>query len=382
MTEQAVISPLGHTVNSGVALANGRILGLDRLRALAVFLVLGHHAAFRFPPAPDDFLAQVFRQAGWMGVDIFFVISGYMITRVLLRDLERQDVKGFFIRRAFRILPLLLAAVGLFVVVAVITGREAEKLTMMWSPALLLNGWTIPFIGYGKVPNTITWSLSVEETAYALLGMASVAGLGGIRRMLVALLLLAVGVRLLVLATGVLDLADLYYFVPARLDGIALGGLAALGAFDGLARHRHMLWLFTCLTLGLIWYYQYTEVSSWFMALVGYQLFALACTGWVAGLVRAPSPPGRSGSTLVNRAGELVAGFGQVSYFVYLFHMFVLEGLRVLVVTHLLPPLTFWQAVLATVVLTYVAASFSWRQFEEPLIQKGRYLSCASSAPA
>jgi peptidoglycan/LPS O-acetylase OafA/YrhL len=353
-----------------------RIRGFDMLRALAVFLVLAYHTAYRFVPEKSDVLAQSFKHSGWIGVDMFFVISGYMITRILLRDFYSKNVQGFFIRRAFRILPLLMVAVSIFLVGSLLTGRDAENLPLIWSPALLLNGWTIPFLGYERVPYTITWSLSVEETAYVLLGAASFLGFAGIRLMLFGLLFVSIFTRAFVMVTGALDFFDLFFFVPARLDGIALGGLAALGLFDRVVRYRVTRWFTALSTLTLVWVYQYTPLQSPFMPLAGYTLFALSCSLWVAciGLsvkkVAASKP-----NWFVSGLVATTASFGKLSYFIYLFHMFVLEGIRFMTTSGLAPALTYWQALLAASFVTYAVAVLSWRFLEAPLIQKGRLLA-------
>ncbi len=211
-----------------------RYAALDVMRAIAVFLVIGHHAAWRFPPSSDDPVGQILKYSGWIGVDIFFVISGFMITGILIRDSGRGDIRGFFVRRFYRIVPLALLAVGVFACLSIVTGSEVEKLRYLWSPALLLNGWVIPFLGHEAVPFTITWSLSVEETAYILLAVSCILAPRGLSRMLVTFLIVAITVRVAVIITGVFDLYDLYFFVPARLDSIALGGFGALGYYRGL----------------------------------------------------------------------------------------------------------------------------------------------------
>lgn len=353
--------------------AEERLLALDQLRAFAVFLVLCHHAAYRFTPSKSDLLANTLKHAGWIGVDIFFVISGFMISKILLRDMHQGDLKGFFVRRVYRILPLLLAAVALFAVVAIATGREADKLPLLWSPALMMNGWTIPFIGYGQVPFTIAWSLSVEETAYALLGFSCLWFLRGLRTMLISLLLVSIAVRLSAVFSGWMGSYELYFFVPARLDGIALGGLGALGYFGWVANQKHTSRWAGLLTIGLIWSFQFVKLSEPIMPLIGYAAFALVCGIWVTSLSTQPSGTSHTARprpwTWPSRA---TAHFGQLSYFVYLFHIFVLEGIRLLQGLFQIAPLNYWLAVLLATLITYACANLSWLAFEAPLIQRGR----------
>lgn len=345
-----------------------RLVSLDMLRALAVTLVIGHHTAFRFIPPDWDVLAGVFKHIGWIGVDIFFVISGFMITRVLMRD--HGDTMGFFRRRFFRIVPIFAVAVIVFVIASLVTGVNAELLHRIWSPALLLNGWTIPFFGYDAVPYTIVWSLSVEETAYILMGLASVTGLVGLKWMILAMFAVGPITRSLVVQTGYMDLFDLYFFVPARLDAIAFGAIAALGVFSRLANRSEVVWISGVGVIGLILIFQSIPIDEPFMPLIGYSLFSLVMAIFVAAVVLAEQ---RSKSSLGRSLPEQWAiSFGQLSYFVYLFHLFVIEFILIINRAFLNPIIGFWPAFLLAIALVHIAAVASWKYFEYPLIQFGR----------
>ena len=350
-----------------------RLQSLDALRALAVLLVIGHHTAWRFRPAAGDALAQLFKGSGWIGVDIFFVISGFMITTILLRD--TGDIRGFFIRRFYRIVPIFMVAIATFVTVAAVTGMDREKLLLAWSPALFLNGWTIPFLGYGKVPYTIAWSLSVEETAYIILGLACIAHARGLRNALLGFILLAPMVRVAVLLGGWFnDASELYYFVPARLDSIGCGGLAALALSRTPYRARRAA-LAGCAMFGLVWIFQYTRIGDPRLILVGYSLFAMVTALFVLWLavadLRAPQRPDTLLLAWLRPVKATVATFGKLSYFIYLFHIFVLEAL-LLAQRKLHVPLGFWPALLLATLIVFGLAAISWKYFEYPLIQLGR----------
>ncbi|HEX4331497.1 MAG TPA: acyltransferase [Usitatibacter sp.] len=357
-----------------------RVAALDRLRAFAVFLVIGHHAAWRFRPDGADPLAQVMKGAGWIGVDIFFVISGFMITAILLRD--GGDIRGFFVRRFYRIVPLFVVAVAVFAALAAATGLGAEKLGLIWSPALLLNGWTIPFLGYGKVPYTITWSLSVEEAAYLAMGLACLAGRKGLIATLAAFMVIGPVTRVVALATGAIDPFELYFFVPARLDTIAFGGLAALLAQRGARARPWMAWIAGLAVVVLIVAYRYLSVAMPAMVLAGYSVFGLA-TGWfVFSLATLDAARGegtgraaRAASFVSRGVGSITARFGRVSYFIYLFHIFVLEALLQAQRWFPTARLGYWQALALATAIVFGLAVLSWRWFERPLIRRGRDVS-------
>src|SRR5512135_1473672 len=89
--------------------SGGRLVSLDVLRCLAVLLVIGRHMA---PPptriAPVRWFIDTWHQGGWIGVDLFFVLSGFLISGLLYRDLSKNGSLGvgrFLIRRGLKIYP-------------------------------------------------------------------------------------------------------------------------------------------------------------------------------------------------------------------------------------------------------------------------------------
>jgi peptidoglycan/LPS O-acetylase OafA/YrhL len=91
---------------------NDRLHGLDHLRAIAIVLVVLFHYEFYY--GVPEWLAT-FSSFGWSGVDLFFVLSGYLITDKLFRELDargRIDFKGFYLNRFLRIIPAYLAVVA------------------------------------------------------------------------------------------------------------------------------------------------------------------------------------------------------------------------------------------------------------------------------
>jgi peptidoglycan/LPS O-acetylase OafA/YrhL len=137
---------------------------LDGLRAIAVLAVVWHHAAH------DPTLLRVFPAArfGFLGVDLFFEISGFLIVTLLLRERDgsgRISLGNFYARRTLRIFPLyygLLAAASLLYFFVRREGGGAEAFrSELWVMALYLSNW-IPVSGMFAV----TWSLAAEEQFY------------------------------------------------------------------------------------------------------------------------------------------------------------------------------------------------------------------------
>ncbi|WP_083684916.1 acyltransferase family protein [Massilia putida] len=144
---------------------SSRAPGLDLLRAVAIVVVMLYHLS-----SHGIDIACAGRH-GWMGVDLFFVLSGYLIGWQLLRDVaagRMPDWTGFILGRAWRILPAYLAVLALYL--ALPTWREAEAMPPVWQ-----------FLTFtmNVLPDHLTqrayshaWSLCVEEHFYLLLPLA------------------------------------------------------------------------------------------------------------------------------------------------------------------------------------------------------------------
>lgn len=205
--------------------------GLDGLRAIAVMAVLAYHA-----DTPGW-------QGGFLGVEVFFVISGYLITSILLAEWQtrrRIDLKTFYIRRARRLLPALfalLAGVALISViflpdeVATLRGDIGASLAYVTNWFFIV-GQKSYFETSGR-PSLVQhlWSLAVEEQFYLLWPLLFTAGMRwlGRRRLLVALLIGTVvsSALMVVLYHPGEDPSRVYYGTDTRAAGILLGSALA-----------------------------------------------------------------------------------------------------------------------------------------------------------
>lgn len=214
-------NPLSHPVPH-------RIPSLDGIRALAILMVLlGHFSAGTPIPMPYGYLWPMVGN-GSLGVTIFFVISGFLITRLLMREREktgRISLKDFYIRRAFRILPAFLTFIG-FIVVLKLTGVLNVSVANIMSGVLFImnyssanNRWELAHL----------WSLSVEEQFYLVWPLMMIL-LGNRRAMHAGIIIIAV--------SPLVRLAQ-YAFFPStriligimghtRLDSMMYGCVAAL----------------------------------------------------------------------------------------------------------------------------------------------------------
>jgi len=150
-----------------------RNLGLDLLRTLAVTLVLGRHMRMT---SDSNTLMRIWNQGGWIGVDLFFVLSGFLISSLLFNEQKKNgfvDVKRFLIRRGFKIYP----AFWVFIVASILmtihqTGEMVSARNLLGELLFLQN-----YIG---AIWHHTWSLAVEEHFY--IGIAIVFAAMQVRR--------------------------------------------------------------------------------------------------------------------------------------------------------------------------------------------------------
>jgi peptidoglycan/LPS O-acetylase OafA/YrhL len=221
-----------------------RFHGLDTLRAAAILLVMLYHLSIRgLLPSALGPLAAV----GWIGVDLFFVLSGFLIGSQLLKPYRagtRPSLREFYRRRAYRILPAYLVVLALYSAVPI--WREAKGPYAAWQ--YLTFTWNIFLRGYpDQRAFSHVWSLCVEEHFYLLLPLllllmmrkpsigktvALLAGivLGGMvlrGELLSRVVLVATGDD-----SGRLFMKYIYYPTYSRLDGLTVGvGLALMRSF-------------------------------------------------------------------------------------------------------------------------------------------------------
>ncbi|MGB7104905.1 MAG: acyltransferase [Acidimicrobiales bacterium] len=211
--------------------------GLDGMRAFAVLAVVGDHLVIVH-----------FDQGGYLGVDVFFVLSGFLITSLLLGEKSstgRVSMRDFYVRRALRLLPALFAVI-LLAVIAVLTISNlsyARPDTLGDIPAVLLfvGNWLIVLSGQAGQTGHLgilaqTWSLSVEEQFYLIWPLTLMIAMRRLSVTRVAgWLLFLMGfewiVRLLLVISGV-NYSRTYYSTLLHSDGLLIGAALALLASE------------------------------------------------------------------------------------------------------------------------------------------------------
>lgn len=206
--------------------------GIDGLRAISVVAVIAYHAD----------IGTV--SGGFLGVEVFFAISGYLITSLLVgehRKTGRISLKSFWARRARRLLPALYFLLTITVVAAVLFGTDATGRLRRDIPAALLyvsNWWQIIgkdsyFAQAGRPPLLRhLWSLAVEEQFYLLWPVVVALVVGRVRRSRFALvtLIVALGsaVAMAAFFKSEVDPSALYYGTFTRMSGLLLGSAFAM----------------------------------------------------------------------------------------------------------------------------------------------------------
>jgi peptidoglycan/LPS O-acetylase OafA/YrhL len=212
---------------------------LDGLRGIAILLVLIFHCrAIANPVTMPQRLYYSGPDAGWIGVDIFFVLSGFLITNVLLNTTAHAGYYShFYIRRALRIFPLyyviiaLLALgslLGFFQIDPSFPGRQIWYWFYVQNWLIFFRHLPIEVVGH-------FWSLAVEEQFYLVWPLLIL--LASRRRLTGSLCVLTIGVSFAIRIGMVLaGVIGVYFYTIARMDTLAFGALAAvlMHRFDSL----------------------------------------------------------------------------------------------------------------------------------------------------
>ncbi len=358
---------------------------LDALRCIAIVGVIWQHTK----PVPPELLP--FTNIGASGVALFFVLSGFLITSLLLREQVATgtiNLRHFYVRRALRIFPVYFAVLGIYTVLVLLREYDASgqlnaagRLFLHNLPfyATYTNNWFVDLAlnedGERRVIFIFAWSLATEEQFYAfwppVLHYLS-------RR-------IAVGCLCAIMAV---DLALTFWYGPAhephttmeRLIKIAqspsteicIGVLWAIGLNN--SRTFHKLWrvvgqkwsspFFAFLSLAVAMW-PWGDTPLWYLLeAVVFGLFVASC------VVRADHGIARA------LRWRMLARVGVVSYGMYMLHMLAVNAVRVgaLKVGITSKPMIF----LVSLVLVYLMAETSYRFFEQPFLRlKSRFVSRA-----
>ena len=370
-----------------LASSSKRIPELDGLRGLAILMVIFCHYFSGDQSAGFGFLAHYLLRVlafGWTGVDLFFVLSGFLIGGILLESRQSPNYfRTFYLRRVYRILPiyycwlllylLALGAVYFFKPHSVVQAEDFRNLPLylvflqnfIYSKSILELSWL------GAL-----WSLAIEEQFY--LCAPSVIRYVSIRRLarvLGAAVLLAPLVRLLIYVFSRDHRFLATFALPCRADALSLGMLGAVAWQQPAFRlflqkrpevtRRALVFLLVILVLLLYWFIRPAGIV---VVTVGYSALAL----FYLCLLLYVLSYSHSWLALFMRFKPLRA-LGTVSYCVYIIHGAILLGVHQAVLRRN-PRINDVKGFAVTLLAGLTAcglAALSWRFFEKPLLRRG-----------
>jgi peptidoglycan/LPS O-acetylase OafA/YrhL len=324
-----------------------RMGALDGLRAVAVIVIFFHHAF------PDEL------PGGYYGVDIFFALSGYLITSQLLREQLKYGsvwMKGFYIRRALRLTPALLIVAAFASVTFYLFEYGASPLQSAISITYLMDFW----MSIGHRPGgalSHTWSLAVEEQFYIVwpaLLVLLIKRHWPILSVTIALIIISVIPTITIVALRGANSA--YYSPFAHLGEIGAGVLLAILIHSG--RTKYLQWTriqlvpLTAAALLLLAILLADQGDLW-------QYYGgFLAAGLIAAFVICHCLYSPSSATSRILASPALTWIGERSYGIYLWHYPILYCLQ--------PFVALWVASAIGMIATVAAAELSYRYVEKP----------------
>jgi peptidoglycan/LPS O-acetylase OafA/YrhL len=376
----------------------GRISELDGMRALSISLVVLFHYFYFFVPKPLNwpwnYLLFPF-DSGWSRLSFMFVLSGFLIGSVLLKNRQASNYfQTFFIRRLFRILPLYYFLIIIYYVLVGLGGQS-------WSPWLFgqpLPAWSYftftqqfvaIFTGQTQLAYWFgtTWTIVVEQQFYLLLALL-IRFVPSQKLTVLALMIIVVSIVFRICVFMIIpNYGSIinYTSLPARLDTLMIGVIVAImfGSESWRERLFKGRWPLTALLVVLVAGHlalmRFTSgISSFVWQSIGYTWIGLMYAVGMAWVLTAPVQ-------LFRRLLQhpLLTGLGTIAYGIYLIH-FPMLGLAHALVFHSMPRVSTVAEVgvtLGALAVTIVLAALSWKFFEKPLVNLGRRFKYEPSAP-
>ena len=329
LQEKILVSrPEQASPESAATKSGGRILELDGLRGIAALMVVVFHYVNNqlvTSSVPGAGMLSKLTEFGWVGVDLFFVLSGFLIGSILIRNKpSKQYFSTFFVRRVVRIVPNYFLAVGLFILITNLSFFKdnyfltSNNVIPWWSYfAMVHNIYMGALQNLGNQAMSITWSIGIEEQFYIIFPfIIYYLKDKWLPWVLIACIITAGIVRGMMphWITG-------YVLLPCRMDGLALGVLIAwlmqrtdLATFVKRNKFPLIGAMLVNIMFCAITYYKFGDLGpvkhtlfAFFFAIA--MLFALTLkNSWYAAALRM----------------KWLTWIGTISYSLYLFHYLTL----------------------------------------------------------
>ncbi len=376
---------------SGTVPEAGRrnLVSLDGLRGIAVLAVMFSHFNRFLPAIPAFVPMKVLFTYGWSGVDLFFVLSGFLITGILTQTKSAANYfQSFYIRRFLRIFPIYYAAlIVIFAVIALMPSiPNVPPPSERWTYFLYIDNW-LPFWTGVWPPNVVGhfWSLAVEEQFYVLWPFVVFLVSERFLWRLIPVLITAALVLRITLATHGVPSEAIMLGTFTRMDSLLIGALGAL-LYKKLSQWqapRALPWIAGgCLALFALgtWLFDWKslEIQNFgFTETIGYSLLAIAFGAIV--LACAINDDRKSA---VQRFLHLkpLGLVGRYSYGMYVYHVPFLGICELLILRHI--PIavagTWWFSACYVIFLalgTYGISLVSYEFFERRILMLKKFVA-------
>ena len=351
---------------------------LDGIRGLAILLVVFFH----------NFGFLQYFGFGWLGVDLFFVLSGYLITDILIRSIgNKHYLRNFYLKRILRIFPLYYLVVSVTVFILPSISRLWDNLQFyvnnQWWLWLYLQNW-LYVIKEPEQTNFLLhfWSLAVEEQFY-LFWPWVILLFRKPGRLITVTIFILIGVIITRIILWVNQVEGLEYFglyTFTRIDGLCIGSLLALIMFinrDWLSKYTGFIVLIIA-GLNFLFYFlnRASNFSFPFFPFIGYTTFAIVFAVLVYEAVQ-----GKTKIINLIFTNPILRFFGTISYGFYVFHWPVYVGLNSWFRNLLNSTLEFQPIILELLVsilataLAFVISIFSYYFFESRFLKLKSYFN-------
>ena len=314
-----------------------RNIQLDALRGIAILLVMGRHLEIPRPGGAIGAIADAWFTIGWLGVDLFFVLSGFLIGGLLLMELDKHGtiaVPRFLIRRGLKIYPLYIVFMGYLMAMpmakAMIGGADvwaalSDRLRTLWPNLLFINNYV------GTNPEGHTWSLAVEEHFYLTLPFVLVLlARAGLIRLLIPLCLSSLVVCLTLRCASVWSndsfastVSATHLRIDALLSGVAIRALAQYYPESFMSVRQ---WRGALVVVGVILWSQnfFYETGTPFFRTVGLSGTNLGAAAFLLAAYHTHANDFGRWSNMISQVASMVAWIGLYSYGIYLWHVTVI----------------------------------------------------------
>jgi peptidoglycan/LPS O-acetylase OafA/YrhL len=336
-----------------------------------------HCSAIASPSTPLASLYVKVASIGWIGVDLFFVLSGFLITAILLDTSDTQNYfRSFYIRRILRIFPLYYVSIALWTLAAWLSPSnraESDHAVSTLSYWLYMQNW-LPIFGISPPKFLIHfWSLAVEEQFYLIwpILIRFAATRGGAHILCLITVLVAVLLRTVLVLLDATEVA--FYFTLSRMDALAIGAFVAVCfKLQGtLARFRRsgVVLFFTGSVIVLLIMFQQQGFYNLNPVVLLAGVFPLGIVFGCFVIVLLTSPG--FGLLRVFFRNRVLRVFGRISYGIYVFHWPIIliskkEWPEIINDFWLCQILFLVFVTMSSMALAYV----SYRYFESPILRQ------------